>query len=156
LRELVEVVEGPLAPARAAHAAALVSEDAAGLEVSSAKFDECGAVLLAAEASVDAAVTWRRRGTLRRAAGAERRASALAARCEGARTPALATAVPARAALTPRELQVARLAAAGLANREIAARLYLSHRTVKNKLHAAYEKLGVEGRAQLARTLETS
>ena len=50
LRELAEVVEGPLASARAAHAAALTSEDAAGLEASSANFDECGAVLLAAEA----------------------------------------------------------------------------------------------------------
>jgi DNA-binding CsgD family transcriptional regulator len=156
LRELAEVVEGPLASARVAHAAALASEDAAGLEVSSANFDECGAVLLAAEASADAAVVWRRKGHLRRAAGAERRASALAARCEGAHTPALVTAVPARAALTARELEIARLAAAGLANKEIAARLCLSHRTVENKLHAAYQKLGVEGRAELARTLETS
>jgi DNA-binding NarL/FixJ family response regulator len=79
----------------------------------------------------------------------------LAARCEGARTPGLVTAVPARAALTPRELEIARLAAAGLANKEIAARLCLSHRTVENKLHSAYEKLGVQGRAELARTLET-
>lgn len=55
----------------------------------------------------------------------------------------------------PRELEIARLAAAGLANKEIAARLCLSHRTVENKLHAAYEKLGVQGRAELARTLET-
>ena len=101
-------------------------------------------------------MVWRRKGHLRRAAGAERRASALAARCEGAHTPALVTAVPARAALTARELEIARLAAAGLANKEIAARLCLSHRTVENKLHAAYQKLGVEGRAELARTLETS
>jgi len=34
------------------------------------------------------------------------------------------------------------------------ARLYLSHRTVENKLHAVYEKLGVEGRAELAEALE--
>ena len=156
LRELAAVVEGPLAPARAAHAAALASEDAPALESSSAAFDECGAVLLAAEASADAAVVWRRNGLLRRAAGAQRRSSVLAARCEGARTPALVTAVPARAALTPRELEIARLAATGLANREIAARLCLSHRTVENKLHAAYEKLGVPGRAELARALETN
>ncbi|MGH3600349.1 MAG: helix-turn-helix domain-containing protein [Pseudonocardiaceae bacterium] len=87
---------------------------------------------------------------------AQPRSSVLAARCEGARTPTLATAVPARAALTPPELEIARLAAAGLANREIAARLCLSHRTVENKLHAAYEKLGVPGRAELARALETT
>jgi DNA-binding NarL/FixJ family response regulator len=112
-------------------------------------------VLLAAEASADAAVVWRRNGLLRRAAGAQRRSNVLATRREGARTPGLVTAVPARAALTPRELEIARLAAAGLANKEIAARLCLSHRTVENKLHSAYEKLGVQGRAELARTLET-
>ncbi|MGH3998692.1 MAG: response regulator transcription factor, partial [Pseudonocardiaceae bacterium] len=156
LRELAEVVEGPLAPARAAHATALVAQDAAGLETSSASFDRCGAVLLAAEASADAAVAWRRKGQLRQAAGAQRRASTLAARCESARTPALSTAVLARSALTPRQLEIARLAAAGLANKEIAARLCLSHRTVENNLYAAYEKLGVSGRDGLARTLETS
>jgi DNA-binding CsgD family transcriptional regulator len=155
LRELAAIVEGPLAPGRAAHAAALASEDAPALESSSAVFDECGAVLLAADASADAAVVWRRNGLLRRAAGAQRRSNVLAARREGARTPGLVTAVPARAALTPRELEIARLAAAGLANKEIAARLCLSHRTVENKLHSAYEKLGVQGRAELARTLET-
>lgn len=58
---------------------------------------------------------------------------------DAARTPALATAVPARAALIARELEIARLAAAGLANKEIAERLCLSHRTVENKLHAAYD-----------------
>lgn len=156
LRELAEVVEGPLAPARAAHAGALAARDAAGLEAASVAFEDLGALLLAAEASADAAVAWRRGGEPRRAAGAERRSSALAARCEGARTPSLATAAPARAALTARELEIARLAAAGLANKEIAARLYLSHRTVENRLHAAYEKLGVEGRAELAQALESS
>ena len=156
LRKLAEVVEGPLAPARAAHATALVARDAAGLETSSVSFDACGAVLLAAEASADAAVAWRRKGQLRQAAAAQRRAGALAARCEGARTPALTTAVLARTALTARQLEIARLAAAGLANKEIAARLCLSHRTVENNLHAAYEKLGVAGRDGLARVLETS
>ncbi|MCA1822460.1 MAG: helix-turn-helix transcriptional regulator, partial [Pseudonocardia sp.] len=68
---------------------------------------------------------------------------------------ALTTAVLARTALTPRPLEMARLAAAGLANKETAARLYLSHRTVENNLYAAYEKLGVAGRDGLARTLET-
>jgi DNA-binding NarL/FixJ family response regulator len=62
----------------------------------------------------------------------------------------------ARTALTPRQLEIARLAAAGLANKEIARRLYLSPRTVENNLHAAYAKLGVAGRDGLARTLETT
>jgi DNA-binding CsgD family transcriptional regulator/type II secretory pathway predicted ATPase ExeA len=156
LRELTEVVQGPLAPLRADHAAALVAGDAAGLEASSGAFEAIGAILLAAEAAADAAVALRRAGEPRRAAAAERRSGDLAARCEGAGTPALSTAAPARAALTVRELEIARLAASGLANKEIAARLYLSHRTVENKLYAAYEKLGVTGRAELARALEGS
>jgi DNA-binding NarL/FixJ family response regulator len=93
---------------------------------------------------------------LRQARVAQGRASALAARCEGARTPALTTAVLARTALTPRQLQIARLAAAGLANKEITRRLYLSPRTVENNLHATYAKLGVAGRDGLARTFETT
>jgi len=154
LRELTEVVEGVLAQARATHAEALAARDAAGLEAASQTFEDCGALLLGAEASADAAVAWRQNGEPRRAVWGERRAAGLAARCEGARTPSLATVSSARATLTPRELEIARLAAAGLANKEIAERLYLSHRTVENQLHAAYEKLGVEGRAALAEALE--
>ena len=153
LAELSGTVEGPLAPARAAHAAALRSQDPAALEEASVCFESIGALLLAAEAAADAAVAWRKAGDARRAATAERRSQMVADACEGARTPAL-TAVTARTALTPRELEIARLAAAGVANKEIAARLQVSLHTVQNKLHAAYEKLGVNGRSELAQVLE--
>ncbi|MEU8797415.1 AAA family ATPase [Spirillospora sp. NPDC048819] len=53
--------------------------------------------------------------------------------------------------LTPQELQVVRLAAAGLSNREIAAQLYLSPRTVGHHLYKAYPKIGVTRRMELAR-----
>ncbi|MEM9012551.1 MAG: LuxR C-terminal-related transcriptional regulator [Pseudomonadota bacterium] len=53
-------------------------------------------------------------------------------------------------ALTEREAEIARLAAEGLRNREIAARLELSPRTVENHLRAVFDKLGVENRAALA------
>jgi DNA-binding CsgD family transcriptional regulator len=52
--------------------------------------------------------------------------------------------------LTPQELQVATLAAAGLSNREAAARLFLSVKTIEAHLHRAYRKLGVSSRAELA------
>ena len=52
--------------------------------------------------------------------------------------------------LTPQELQVVRRAALGLSNREIAAELFLSPRTVGHHLYKAYPKLGVSRRAQLA------
>ncbi|WP_433513178.1 helix-turn-helix transcriptional regulator [Nonomuraea sp. CA-143628] len=51
--------------------------------------------------------------------------------------------------LTPQELQVVRLAAAGLSNRDIAGRLFLSPKTVAQHLYKAYPKLGVTSRTQL-------
>ena len=45
------------------------------------------------------------------------------------------------------------MAAAGLSNREIGQRLYLSHRTVESHLYRLYPKLGVTSRAQLSDVL---
>ncbi|WP_089104242.1 helix-turn-helix transcriptional regulator [Streptomyces hyaluromycini] len=51
--------------------------------------------------------------------------------------------------LTPQQRQIAELAAQGLTNRDIAARLYLSPRTVGYHLHKIFPKLGITARAQL-------
>jgi DNA-binding CsgD family transcriptional regulator len=51
--------------------------------------------------------------------------------------------------LTPQELQIARLAAQGMSNRDIAAQLFLSHRTVGHHLYKAYPKLGIATRREL-------
>jgi len=55
--------------------------------------------------------------------------------------------------LTPQELQISRLAAQGLSNREIGEQLYLSHRTIGFHLYRVYPKLGVTSRAELASVL---
>jgi DNA-binding NarL/FixJ family response regulator len=53
-----------------------------------------------------------------------------------------------RGLLSPRERGVLRLVAAGLSNKEIAAALSISERTVKFHVTALFNKLGAENRAQ--------
>jgi DNA-binding CsgD family transcriptional regulator len=53
--------------------------------------------------------------------------------------------------LTPQEFQIARFVAVGGTNRDVAAQLFLSHRTVAYHLHNVYRKLGVSTRTELAR-----
>jgi DNA-binding CsgD family transcriptional regulator len=56
-------------------------------------------------------------------------------------------------ALTPSELRVARLAADGASNQEIAQALFVTTQTVKGHLSGVYRKLGVGGRGELADAL---
>ncbi len=56
-----------------------------------------------------------------------------------------------RRALTPQEFRVARTVAGGATNREAAAILFLSPRTVEHHLAAVYRKLGIRSRTELTR-----
>jgi len=55
--------------------------------------------------------------------------------------------------LTPQELEIARLATAGLSNKQIADRLFLSRRTVGSHLYRMFPKLGITSRAALGKVL---
>ena len=71
------------------------------------------------------------------------------ARAELAR---IAGRAPAGWGLTPTEHRVAELVASGLTNREAAARLFLTQKTVEFHLRNVYRKLGVRSRTELARS----
>ncbi|MGH3981243.1 MAG: LuxR C-terminal-related transcriptional regulator [Pseudonocardiaceae bacterium] len=153
LAQLATQVDGPRAPAAAAHAAALATDDGAALHAASVQLEQIGALLLAADAAAQAAAAHTRQDRRGSAHATTTRAHRLAQACEGARTPALA-AIAAPLPLTHREREVVTLAAGGLSNRQIAQRLVVSIRTVENHLYRATAKLGTSDRAELATLLE--
>ena len=55
------------------------------------------------------------------------------------------------ASLTPTEQDVVRLVSDGLANKDVATRLFISPRTVETHLTHVYAKLGLSSRVQLAK-----
>jgi DNA-binding NarL/FixJ family response regulator len=55
--------------------------------------------------------------------------------------------------LTPHELQIVRFVAEGLSNKEVAAQLFLSPRTIDHHLRNVFAKLGITSRTQLAHLL---
>jgi DNA-binding CsgD family transcriptional regulator len=153
LSAVAPLVDGAITQAYAAHARALADADAAGLEEVAQRFESSGAHLFAAEAAAEAARVHREAGRKGSAMAWQTRAHALADRCEGARTPALA-ALDQPLPLTRREREVAVLAARGRSSREIAQLQTLSVRTVDNHLHNVYLKLGITGRTELVSIFE--
>jgi DNA-binding CsgD family transcriptional regulator len=152
LHELEAIVEGPRAGCAARFAAALRDGDEVELAAVSKDFEALGDLVAAVDAAAQAAMAYRRRDLRGSALGCVTRAEALAAQCGGADTPALRQArepLP----LTGREREIVVLLGQGLANRDIAARLHLSIRTVEGHIYKAMTKTGTASREELAALL---
>lgn len=91
---------------------------------------------------------WAGPGLLQRLVAAS--SAALASQAAPAAPGASGAALKAWTQLSAREAQVARAVLAGRSNKEVAAMLFISERTVKAHLGAVFEKLGVRDRLQLA------
>jgi len=127
MREAVRVLED--SPARLEHARALAAlNDRESLRKALELAERCGATALATHARNALVAT-----------GAKPRRTALTG----------------TAALTAAQERVARLAAGGLGNRDIAELLFVTEKTVEGHLGAAYRKLGIASRAQLGEALRT-
>jgi DNA-binding CsgD family transcriptional regulator len=105
-------------------------------------FTSIGAGLWAARAEAELRAT----GESVRSRASESSPSAVTSR-------SAAASPSAAASLTAQELQVARLVSEGLTNRDVAAQLFISPRTVDHHLRGVYRKLGISTRTELARLL---
>jgi DNA-binding CsgD family transcriptional regulator len=152
LAQVAGELDGPYVQVAAAYAAALVARDGSGLLEVAERFANHGALLVAAEAGNAAGAAHRDAGRASSARVADARAALWLQACEGARPPTLLATAPAEE-LTPREREIALLAAAEMSSREIADRLVVSVRTVDNHLQRAYRKLGITRRQDLSRVL---
>jgi DNA-binding CsgD family transcriptional regulator len=168
---LAEKFGGPRALGIARRAAGLVEGGTRGIELlrnAATALESSGARLEHARALADLGAALRRAG--HRAEGREilRTALDLAHRCgahalsDRARTELIAAGGRPRRlvlsgldSLTPSERRVAQLAAAGLANRDIAQQLFITTRTVEGHLTHAYQKLDITSREQLPAALAT-
>jgi ATP/maltotriose-dependent transcriptional regulator MalT len=152
LSELADRVDSPLADALATRARGLVDRDPESLLDASRTCAAMSVWWVAADAALEAARILDRRHQARAAHAALRLSAEQASKCEGFR-PSTPGPVLAPVRLTTRESQVARLAAGRQSNREIAAQMRLSLRTVENHLHRVFVKLGISDRSELADAL---
>jgi DNA-binding CsgD family transcriptional regulator len=165
-RELARAFGGPRTLGLAIWAGAAGQRRAARLRAAADALGDAPAPLDRARVLVELGAELRRTGHRRAARDALRVALDVAVRCgairlaERAREQLVATGgrprrarVSGVASLTPRELQVAELAARGASNRAIADRLIVSQKTIEWHLANAYRKLELRGRGGLSRLL---
>jgi DNA-binding CsgD family transcriptional regulator len=163
---LADAYGSPVARGVALRAVALVKSDLDGLTEAVDLLRRGGAGLELARSLVDLGAALRRAGRRADARAPLREGVALAAACGGdvlaARGHEELVAAGARPRrdptesrnnLTAGELRVARLAAEGMSNREVAQALFLTENTIQTHLRSAFRKLDISSRSQLARAL---
>jgi DNA-binding CsgD family transcriptional regulator len=158
LRAFARWRRGSLADAEADATSAL--EQAGGvLESSSARLEHAQALLELGAAVRRAGRRAEAREPLRRALDLARRCGADAVAVRAHDELVAAGARPrrdpteSRTNLTAGELRVARLAAEGMTNREVAQALFLTENTIETHLRSVFRKLDISSRSQLARAL---
>lgn len=153
--------EGGAMPAHDAQrslATATLSGAAADWNTAAACFRALGQPYVAAQLQTRAALAAAAAGDRRQATAHTHQARRDVAQCQRAVVPelaGLATDGPGVATLTPRELDIVRLVAAGQSSKEVAATLFLSVRTVDNHLQRIYTKFGVSSRHDLVLLLDS-
>jgi DNA-binding CsgD family transcriptional regulator len=145
---LAAEVPGPLVELLHAEAHARADGDGDRLEEVGDRAEGLGLALTAWRCALAAIVLREQQGDRRGLIRARARAHHLKQRCPGLVAPPTGSDGH-RPDLTPRELEVARLAAGGLASAAIAERLFVSVRTVDHHLGRVYLKVGVNRRADL-------
>ncbi len=137
----------PYLDALVEHARALVERDVKRLAMVGEALAEMGSILQAAEAAAHASQCAVEEGETTTGARLATRAHALFDRSDSIWSLALQNCEP---ALSPRETEIAKLAATGLSTRVIGDQLFVSARTVDNHLRQVYRKLDLDGRQSLA------
>ncbi|MDA0182829.1 LuxR C-terminal-related transcriptional regulator, partial [Solirubrobacter phytolaccae] len=163
--ELARAFGAPRALGVALRAAGLVAEQEQGLSL----LAEAVAVLARSLGALEHARALIDHGLALHAVGAHPQAEprladghALAIRCgapalaarAGVTAPSVPTVPSALGVLTPSEARVARMAAEGMTNRDIAQALFVTQKTVEMHLGSVYRKLGVRSRRELPTALE--
>ena len=148
-RQLADATGAPLLTAVADANEAIDRGDADRLVAAAETFAAMDSPMVAAALAGRATGAYTERGARQDAARAIELRQRSEAMCEVAGPLLTDDAATRSVALSPREREVARLAATGLSNRDIAAQLCVSLRTVENHLHRAFSKLGVRRRGDL-------
>jgi DNA-binding CsgD family transcriptional regulator len=147
-RELADDLGLPLAKAIARHSESLATHDGEGLLAASNEYLAIGDRAAAADAAAQAAVAFTRNQHRKRGLYAAAVAKELSDACGGLCTPALRS--PASQPLTGRQREIVEFVVAGLSNREIAERLFMSVRSVEGHVYRACQRVGASSREELA------